>query len=107
MPLAFTNTTTQMVGIRKQVTGTVTFDNSYPTGGEPFTPAQLGLGTLERIQCDPSSGGYIVTWDRSTSAPKLLALYGDNNNAADGPLIEVPNTTNLSTLVTTFTATGW
>ena len=98
-------------GRRKLVTGTITFDSSYPTGGEAVTVAQLGLTLLENLQVQPGLGStttaYVPAWDRSKTSPKVQAFMGDNNNASDGPLIEVANTTDLSALIVGFTATGW
>lgn len=84
------------VGHRRGVIVDVDFDSSYPTGGESLTASDLGFaGTVDLLLAEPQSG-YVFEYDRVNS--KLLAYYGDNNNASDGPLIEVPNTTNLSTV---------
>lgn len=48
-----------------------------------------------------------MRWDRSTSAPKLVAYMGDNNNASDGPLIQVADTTDLSSIVCGIQVTGY
>lgn len=76
-----------------EAVGTIAFDSSYPTGGEAL---DLGANaeTILHIQCNTSSGGYVFTFDYANQ--KLLAFYSDNNNAADGPLIQVPDTTDLS-----------
>lgn len=75
----------------------ITYDNSYTTGGLALSANSCGLNTITAVNGAPTgSGGYVPSYDRS--AAKLLALYGDNNNAADGPLIEVPNATDLSTI---------
>lgn len=75
----------------------ITFDSSYPTGGESLTRQDLGMDS-EVLMVLPQLGdtGYVVLYDRTNS--KLMAYMGDNNNASDGPLIEVANTTDLSTL---------
>lgn len=75
----------------------ITFDSSYPTGGESLTPAQCGMDS-EILAVLPELGdtGYAVRYDRANE--KLMAYMGDNNNASDGPLIEVADTTDLSTL---------
>lgn len=105
MPLAFSTSPPQIAGTKRVVRGTVTFDSSYPTGGEAFTPASLGLTGLEQMFVQP--GTYVVNWNRSAASPLLLAYMGDNNNASDGPLIEVANTTDLSALVLQFEAIGY
>lgn len=74
----------------------VTFDSSYPTGGEALTPEDCGMQSIEAVLPQLGDTGYVVLYDRTNE--KLLAYMGDNNNASDGPLIEVANTTDLSTL---------
>lgn len=75
---------------------TIAFDSSYPTGGEAVTSNALGLGTILMAFSPGTTSGYVFQWDNANN--KLLAYYGDNNNAADGPLIEVPAATDLSSL---------
>lgn len=70
---------------------------SYPTGG------MLGLQTLLRAEFKDERtvlgfvandcGGYVAQFVPSTGAVKV---YYGNFDAADGPLIEVPNATDLS-----------
>ena len=54
---------------------------------------QPGLGQLEELEVRPGLGssttGYVPVWNRSVSSPLLLVFMGDNNNASDGPLVEV------------------
>lgn len=101
----------RLTGNRKIVTGTITFDNSYPTGGEALTLKALGLDVVENINVTnvfaSSTTTYVVAWNKSTTSPLLQVFYGDNNNASDGPLIEVPNATDLSATVVRYEATGW
>jgi len=99
------------LGNRRYVTGSVTFDSSYPTGGESLPLTALGLNVLENLDITnvaaASTTNHVVAWNKSQTAPLLLAFYGDNNNASDGNLIQVPNTTDLSATVCRFAATGW
>lgn len=72
-------------------------DSSYPTGGSAFDAKWVAAkhqtrDVLAVLSVDCS--GYVPAYDTSTG--KLKFYYGDNNNASDGPLIEVPNTTDLS-----------
>lgn len=39
----------RIVGNRKETVTDVTFDNSYPTGGEAVTAANLGLSNLDEV----------------------------------------------------------
>ena len=49
---------------------TVAFDSSYPTGGESFTPADLGMKTIDLIQIH-SKSGLIFEYDYTNK--KVLA----------------------------------
>lgn len=100
MALTFANATgepyARAVGDEYETQKTVAFDSSYQTGGEPFTAADLGFAVLPRWIDVQSRSGYVFQVDRTNL--KIIAYYGDNNNASDGPLIEVPNTTDLSSI---------
>ena len=98
----------QMEGSRRKVRGTITFDSSYPTGGEALTLKTIGLDVLEDLvisgQSASSTTSYVVVWDRSATAPKLKVHGGAASGVA---LAEVTNTTDLSALVVRFEATGF
>lgn len=82
-------------GDDRVVVADITFDSSYPTGGEDLIPRDVGLANeIYTVQAEPTSGR-LVAYDRTTR--KLKAFDFDYNNAADGPAIEVPNATNLAT----------
>lgn len=75
--------------------GIITLDNSYQgSGGETLDLSAEFPGGLLFVLFE-SKGGYVFNYDKANG--KVIAYYGDNNNAADGPLIEVPGTTDLST----------
>ena len=73
-------------GIRQRIVR-ITADAAYPTGGWAITPANCQLTSITQIFPE-SVGGYVFEWDEA--AQKLKAYWGDNNNASDGPLIEIP-----------------
>lgn len=75
----------------------VTFDNSYATGGLSFTPANVGLSEFDVVLISPHAGvgGYTIQYDYTTN--KLL-VFVEEAVAAGGPLLEVANATDLSTL---------
>lgn len=75
--------------------GTLAFDASYPTNGEVFAKAALGVDTVLFAWIGPSAG-YQFAYDYAND--KVKAFYSDNNNAGDGVHIEVPNATNLAAL---------
>lgn len=74
-------------------------DSSYPTGGETGLQAKvkvaLGRDVTILALIPQDCGGYFVCWDPTNSKVKV---YYSNSDAADGPLIEVPDTTDLSTV---------
>lgn len=78
---------------------TVTFDSSYPTGGESFTPADVGLSQIDAVFVSPDSnaaGGHTVQYDYTA---ETLKVYVEEAVAAGGPLLEIAAASNLSTLV--------
>ena|SRR3990172_684870 len=52
------------------VTGTIAFDSSYPTGGESFTAANLGLRTVDLMVLQQTKG-IVFEYDYTNS--KVLA----------------------------------
>jgi hypothetical protein len=67
-------------------------DGAYVAGGTLFeqlfeNSVAAGRKILAILPID--CGGYIPAWD--AVAGRLKLYYGDNNNAADGPGIEVAN----------------
>jgi hypothetical protein len=76
----------------KMVLTYITFDSSYPTGGEALTTAQLGLEEVLAV-IFPCSAGYSFAYDETNQ--KVLAYWVDTTT--DGAaLAQVENTTNLS-----------
>lgn len=92
----------EVPGSRKEVFGVITFDSSYATGGEAVTLAQLGVNRLDWLEVI-AGAGYLPVWDGSSTTPKVL-LY--RQTAATGALVEVPSTTDVSTVTVRFRATG-
>lgn len=136
MALTVTINKTDTVGRYLKVkTGTITFDSSYPTGGEPLTKSDLGFSnSVETFVASPN-GGLIFEYDFTNS--KLEAFYPTGGGATPASLAapavtvpsgatavtssaaqpnlvetagiaaEVGNTTNLSTITTYFIAFGY
>lgn len=57
----------------------ITFDSSYPTGGESLTANQFGLNTLDFVLPAPA-GGYVLEFDHANS--KLKAFTPVNAQSA-------------------------
>ena len=81
----------------------VTFDDSYPTGGEPITAVSYGLSSIDVLLAAPG-GGYVFEFDHANS--KLKAYVGDNDNAADGPLVQVADKADIKTVKSYTMAVG-
>lgn len=93
------NETHQVGDTLKMYFGTIAFDSSYPTGGEALDPSANEI--MKTVICAPgpaaaSGFGYQFQWDQPNQ--KLLVSYNDYDAMADGPHIQVPNTTDLSSL---------
>lgn len=78
-----------------QKNGTLAFDSSYPTNGEAVLASQIGLSTINQLDILPMNG-YVFQYVAATA--KIKVYYADYDANADGALIEVANTTDLSAL---------
>jgi len=74
---------------------TITPDASYPTGGYPITPAQVGLLNITYVDSQNTTGTTSVIWQYNYTTKSLQAYW--TGPAISGVLAEVTNTTNLST----------
>jgi hypothetical protein len=81
------------------LSGTVTFDASYASGGESVTDITKYFTTCDRVICD-SPLGYLVEWVKTT---KLLKVYATIDTVA-GTRVEAAG--DLSTVVVSFIAIG-
>ncbi len=77
----------------KVVNLTVAFGDgalTYPAGGIPLTAAKMGCPNqiISVLLNSPASAdGYVYKYDLANN--KIRIYQGDNNNAADAPLIEL------------------
>ena len=93
MAVTVSETARFVAGDRTVVLAAVTFDDSYPTGGEAVTPSTFGLAQSISALV-PIGTRAVVTWRPwfNPATSKLVAQV-----AADG--LQVADTTDLSTLV--------
>ena len=87
----------------------VTFDDSYLTGGESVDMSAYLPSISEVVVQTPLASGYgVEVIDTSFATGSFLAKlwYGDYSNGSDGPLVEVPSTTDVATVVATFIVSG-
>ena len=73
---------------------TVTMDNSYATGGESVTAANLGLSRVVQFSLEPNAG-YVPEYDHANS--KVKAYW--TGAATSAVLAEVTAATDLSAVV--------
>ncbi len=88
----------------------VTFDSSYPTGGESLTAANVDLkkvvavfGTGVATATVGGTTGVVVAYDHTNS--KLQAF--ESTTGAPSKLAEVASTTSLATYICRLTFVGW
>ncbi|MGH9266731.1 MAG: hypothetical protein ACRD0D_00985 [Acidimicrobiales bacterium] len=105
MAVSITNLSVFVAGSKRMAVATVTFDSSYPTGGEPVTAANLGLATLDALfaadAVNATPANLTVRFDRTNA--KLLVFRTGLLNAAGE---QVPDTTDLSAFSTVVLAVG-
>lgn len=134
MALAISDLKRDVAGNKRLHHGKITFDSSYPSGGEALTPANIGLHTIERIVFSEALGfkaeydyanqkvvvkcpsvvtgaagagtldDFPMSGVGATSAS--IGLTAGNATTRFGGQQEVADTTNLSTLVVYFEAIG-
>lgn len=90
----------------------ITFDSSYAISGEAVTAANLGGrnriihvfdAVARKVNATTTADNDLrVKYD--SVAGVLQAFWGDNDAVADGPGVEVPNATDLSTYTVRLTA---
>lgn len=92
-----------VIGDRRMNIYEVDFDNSYPTGGEALSKADLNVDLELDFVLAISNSGYSFEYDETNE--KLLAYWADYDAVADGALIEVADTTNLSAVTNVLVVT--
>lgn len=70
---------------------TVAATPQYATGGELVDLKKYTSRDPTFVDCK-NTAGFLLQWIRATS--KIMLMYYDYNNAADGPAIEFTNATN-------------
>ena len=69
-------------GNQRIVVGNVDFDSSYPTGGESFTAADLGLRVIDLVVLQSGSKGFAYEYDYTNS--KILVYSQGAAHATGG-----------------------
>ena len=79
---------------------------TYPANGIPISKGKCGCpnDVESMVVVDKGLSGYFFQYDQS--AEKLVVMYGDNNNASDGPMIEA-STVAIAAQVIEVEVIGW
>ena len=101
MALTISTSRTNYVGDQRIVYGTVTFDDSYPTGGEAFDIGAIGFVRLDFINFNQGEDGYVFHWD---AANEKVIVY--ESGTASAALDEQDAEADLSGVVVEFQAFG-
>ena len=87
--------TTGVPGDMKYTIKTITFDSSYPTGGESITAADVGMESIALVLFSPDKNGFVPQFDYTNSKIALYSAGADEETGLD----ELANTTNASAVV--------
>lgn len=90
----------EAIGTRRRVTGILTFSSSYATNGDTLVAKELGLDFIDRLFVQ-AAGGRVFEPDLPNSKVKAFQSSG-----AASAMAEVPNATDLSSVVAAFEAVG-
>lgn len=106
MALTVSVSRTDTVGrYTKYVTGTITFDSSYATGGEAIAATDMKLSSkIEFLQAS-SAAGYIFEYDATNG--KVKAYWPNSDATAPSVAKQVASTTDLSAVTCNFIAFGY
>jgi len=96
MALTISNEDRRISGDRVLIDAKVTFDSSYPTGGESLAASDFqGLVQIDGLIVHSANlATYRVIWDETNSKLKVFV----ENSSGDGSEDEEGNTDNISTL---------
>jgi len=77
---------------------------TYATGGVSVPGSLFGWQTVLGLSVVGGGSGYVFAYDAANQ--KLKAYYGDYSEASDGPLVEVPDSTDLGSVTIRVMAFG-
>lgn len=88
-----------MMPTGRAIVADVTFDATYPAGGEPYTAAMFGLDKIDFMQCEPALGSATTAYVcRADHANSKLQLF-NSNGAAPAALLETATANQSATVV--------
>jgi hypothetical protein len=112
MSLSAVVLTNEIYGDKRRTRTFLAFGQNYPTNGEPLTARQLGLYKIDNFTAsrawtsDVPPQALVAITASATPDIYVQVYQGDYDNAADGPMVEVPNATDLTGLFASIIAWG-
>lgn len=106
MALTFTNQAQGVVGNLRYWSGTILFDNSYPTNGEAITAANFGFASVIYVLDLGINGGVLFEFDKTNSKIKAYFPTGGATASPTTLIAPVGALPAGVTPVTSTTATG-
>lgn len=97
MALTFTETKRDVHGRSRVWQGQITFDTSYPTGGEAIAPGDFGLTRIDHVIVESSNVARLALWDSANSK----IILGSSSTGT-----ESTNASDQSSIVATVTVYG-
>ena len=115
MALTLTKISANTSGNKRRRVYDVTFDSSYPTGGESLTAADVNLRKIEElIVHGPATAtrggttGALPTYDYTNAKLQLFWARATDGNAQNATVFpEVTSTTDVATQICRITAIGY
>lgn len=97
MALSWSKTDSGVMGDKRYWFGTVTFDSSYPTGGESVDLDELQMRVLD-VMCLTTNGSHVAAYIPSGQTLRAYTVSDGN---------QVANTTDLSSVTLRVIAFGY
>lgn len=83
MALSSTDIKRTVFGNKRVVIASLTFDSSYPTGGEAVLPSDFGLSSIDSILCFPhKTMTRLAAYDHANAKVKLYTALSTEAAAA-------------------------
>jgi hypothetical protein len=103
MALTFTKNHASVVGDKRVWRGTITFDSSYPTGGEAVTAANFGFNVdIQHVNLGSvDDAKYHAAWDATNS--KIILYVEDGTSGIEA---QAANESDQSAVIVTLEAFG-
>lgn len=89
----------KLISIQSLTAGTGSFAGTYPTGGIPLSPGNLGFpyGNIDYVDIvDTAGDGYVYEWNKANATIQMFVVSGSTGNK----LVELGNGVSPSPFIT-------